>query len=248
MSSIRIWTAESDYDEKAVKELVRKLANHLKVDISILTAGHTAYNRVAKTSDQFEKAVEIYLNEKGCRCLIFVIDTDSYISLQQKRQHRNSIITKIENIVRSRKFSGRVYLAQAIQELEAWLLIDCIGVCCYFARTRYSNNCREKIIQNDKLRRLINKYQVGDTSVIVESLPGGKGAKEHLEKFSEEILKALTSDSKSRHTTKHKTIDQNKYDETLSPKVAEYIEINAETLRRNNSLQHLCHLLTKCCS
>lgn len=248
MSSVRIWAVESDYDEKAIKELARKFINHLKIDVSIQTAGHTAYNRVAKNPDKFEKAVEIYLKEKDCRCLIFVMDTDSGVSLRQKRQHRNSIITRLENIVKSNKFAGRVYLAQAIQELEAWLLIDCIGICCYFARTRYSNECREKIVQNDKLQRLINKYQVGDTSVIVEPIPGGKGAKEHLEKFSEEILKALTSDSKTRHVTKHKTIDQNKYDESLSPEVAKYIEINTQTLRRNISLQQLCHLLTQCCS
>ncbi|MBI1880354.1 MAG: hypothetical protein HYR94_19395 [Chloroflexi bacterium] len=95
---------------------------------------------------------------------------------------------------------------------------------------------------------MINRYQIGDTSVIVEPIPGGKGAKERLEKFSEEILIALGRDSKTKGTIKHKTIDQNKYEESLSPKVAEYIEINAQTLKRNTSLQHLGQLLIRCCS
>ncbi|MBI1880355.1 MAG: hypothetical protein HYR94_19400 [Chloroflexi bacterium] len=98
MSSVRIWAVESDYDEKAIKDLAKKLVTHLKIDLSVQTAGHTAYNRVARNPDQIEKAVEIYLSEKDCNCVIFVMDTDSDVSLQQKRQHRNSIITRIQNL------------------------------------------------------------------------------------------------------------------------------------------------------
>lgn len=238
MSSVRIWAVESDYDEKAVKELATKLAAHLEVELTIRTAGRAAYNAVRKP-EQLERAVEIYLKESNC--VIFVIDTDSKIALQEKRQHRNSLITQIEGLVNSGKFNGRIYLAQTLQELEAWLLIDCMGICCYFARFSYRQNCRDKIAQNSKLKRLINKYQKGDTTLIVEPSGGGKGAKEYLEKFSEEILKILNSGK-----TNYK-IFEHAYDESTAPEVAKFIEINNDTLRRNASLQHLGQLLARCC-
>lgn len=232
---------ESDYDAETVEELTKKLVTHFGVRTVVKKAvGRRAYSQVS-SSGQLEKAISIYLKESDY--VIFVLDTDSEVALQERRRHRNSFITQVENIISSNKFPERVYLARIIQELEAWLLIDCLGICCYFARTHYRQESRNKIPQNDKLRKLINKYQKEDTASIEEPTRGGKGAKEHIVKFSEEILKVLSAGK-----TKAKAIDQNRYDESTAPEVAKYVEVNHETIRRNVSLQHFGQLLVRCSS
>jgi hypothetical protein len=89
---------------------------------------------------------------------------------------------------------------------------------------------------------LIRKYQRGDTQLIVEPERGGKGPKEHLRRFSREILLKLNPQMP------RKNIKPNEYKENLSPDIARYIEINAETLQRNDSLQRLGELVSGCCS
>ena len=61
----------------------------------------------------------------------------------------------------------------------------------------------------------------------------GKGAKEYLIEFSEKIL------SKLNPNLSPNDIKNARYRVTLSPKVAEHIEINNQTLRRNDSLKKL---------
>lgn len=235
-----IWTVESEYDKDAVGQLAQKLLTYLeRPDVTIQTAGAKAYNSLAKRlrrkPNALKIAVEAYL--KRADKLIFVIDSDSQASLVQRRKEKYSMINQIERVIASKQFDGRVYLAMAVQELEAWLLIDCLGICCYFARDRYKKQCRNSIKRNRKLNNLVRKYQKGDTELIVESQSGGQGPKEYLTLFSKDILKAVNPNKRDKH------IDREKYREALSPSIVEYIEISRQTLRRNPSLKRFCQLL-----
>jgi len=104
-----------------------------------------------------------------------------------------------------------------------------------------SVNCRHKIMQPEKFGPLIRRYTTGDTASIEEPEQGShKGVKEYLIKFSGEIFKVLHPDKKNK-------IDKSrKYREAQAPEIAEYIEINAETLKRNRSLTALGHQLIEC--
>ena len=150
-------------------------------------------------------------------------------------QNPNSLINQIKQIGSDRRFAGKVFLVEAVQELEAWLLIDCLGIFCYFAtkRAQYRENCRNKVSANPSLKRLIDRYQKGNTENIVEAVSGGKGAKEHLIEFSERVLRELNPSLTERN------IDREKYHETRSSEVADHIVIDKETLQRNNSLKKL---------
>ena len=228
MPSIRIWTLESDNDAKAIKCLANKLTTFMQLGpITIHTAGRR------KPSVQLGKAIQNYLKKDDC--VIIVIDRDGPMAQHQQQQNPDSLINQIKQIVNNSDFAGKVFLVEAIQELEAWLLIDCLGIFCYFAtkRPHYKDNCRDKVSTNPSLKRLVNHYQRGNTQNIVEKEQGGRGAKEHLIEFSEKILSSLNPNLRSRN------IRREKYRETLSPEVAEHIVINRETLRRNNSLKKL---------
>ncbi len=154
---------------------------------------------------------------------------------QERLQQPNSLINQIKQVVNDHRFAGKVFLVEAVRELEAWLLIDCIGIFCYYAtkRAQFRENCRSKVLADPSLKRLVNRYQKGDTETIVEPVSDGKGVKEYLIEFSERVLKQLNSNLTSRN------IDREKYHETRSPEVAEHIELNRETLRRNKSLKKL---------
>ena len=228
MPSIRIWTLESDNDAKAVKCLANKLKEYLKLEaMSIDTTGRL------KPPTRLRDAIQILLEDEDC--IILVIDRDGPIAHHQRLQQPNSLINQIKQIVNDPNFAGKVFLAEAIQELEAWLLVDCLGIFCYLAtkRAQYKNNCRDKVLENSSLKRLVNRYQRGNTENIVEATQGGRGAKEYLIEFSEKVLLALNPNMPL------KNIGREKYREALSPEVAEHIVINRETLQRNNSLKKL---------
>ena len=228
MPSIRIWTLESDNDAKAIKCLANKLATFMQLGpITIHTAGRR------KPSVQLGKAIQNYLKKDDC--VIIIIDRDGPMAQHQRQQSPDSLINQINQIVNNSNFAGKVFFVEAIQELEAWLLIDCLGIFCYFAtkRAQYRTNCRDKVSANPTLKRLVNGYQKGNTEIIVESEIGGKGAKEYLIEFSEKILSELNPNIPP------KNIGREKYRERLSPEVAEYIVIDKETLQRNNSLKKL---------
>jgi hypothetical protein len=220
--------------------VAKKLANWLKLDgVIIKTAGKTTYNSVVsrKKPNALQIAVESYLQNNEDK-VIFVIDSDSDAALAERRKEPYSYVSQIERITNSDKFRNKVFLAMAVQELEAWLLTDCVGVCCYFVKTRYTKEeCREKIATNEGFLATITKYQKGNTELIVEPLKGGRGAKEHLVKFSEEVLKTLNP------KMKHRNIDANKYREALSPEIADHIEISKDSLQRNKSLLRFGELL-----
>ena len=244
MPNIRIWTLESENDAKVVKCLANKLVTHLQLgNLSIQTAGPKAVpkknRRGASPSDTLRMAVQNYLKQDDC--VIFVIDSDGPMSSHQRRQEPNSLISQITQVVRDRRFTGKVFLARAVQELEAWLLIDCLGIFCYFASkvAQYRENCRERVSADQSFRRLVRSYQRGDTEKIVEAEIGGKGAKEYLIEFSKKILPALNPNKT------HRNITREQYRENKSPEVAEHVLIDQHTLRRNNSLRELGTVLAK---
>lgn len=241
MAVIRIWALESDYDRDTVGKLARKLVDWSNgEDVTILTAGKTTYNSVAKRkkTNGLQIAVESYLQNNEDK-IIFVVDSDSEASLADRRGETYSLINQIERIIKSEKFFDRVFLAMAVQELEAWLLTDCLGIYCYFAKRRYSaNDCRQRVVNNQHLQSIIKKYQKGNTELIVEPVRGGKGAKEYMVRFSEEILKLLNPKMKPRN------IKAQRYREALSPEIASYVEISEVALKRNNSLRYLLELIS----
>ena len=163
------------------------------------------------------------------------------MSLHQRRQEPNSLINQIEAVINEQSLSGKVFLVHAVQELEAWLLIDCLGIFCHFAsqRAQYKENCRGRVTANKTFSRLIGNKQKGDTEKIVEPEIGGKGAKEYLGHFSEEILLKLNPRKPQRN------VENERYREAMSPKVAEHVVIDGETLKRNNSFRKLGDVLTQ---
>ena len=228
MPNIRIWTLESDNDAKTVKRLAHKLLEYMQLgSMSIDTTGRL------KPPTQLREAIQNYLKDEDC--VILVIDRDGPMTHHERLQQPNSHINQIKRIVNDRRFAGKVFLIEAVRELEAWLLIDCLGIFCYFAtkRAQFRDNCRDKVSTNRPLKRLIDHYQKGNTENIVEPVSGGKGAKEHLIEFSEKILLALNPNMPPRN------VDREKYRETRSSEVAEHIVIDKETLQRNNSLKKL---------
>ena len=244
MPRIRIWTLESTNDAKVVKHLTDKLVTHLRLgNLSIQTVGGTEslmYNKKGQSlNDRLRRTIQQYLKKDDY--VIFVIDNDSPMSLHQRRQEPNSLINQIRRIVGDRSFAGKVFFAPAVQELEAWLLIDCLGIFCYFAsrRAQYRNNCRDKVLANQSFVRLLRRYQKGNTEHIVETEVGGNGPKEYLEDFSEQVLRTLNPN------IPQKNINRNQYHERVSPDVAKYIVIDRETLRCNNSLCELGNVLAQ---
>ncbi len=245
MRKIRIWTLESDYDAEAVKSLAEKIVSHLKLnDIFIHTSGKSAIPKRTRQepknpSENLKRAVRNYLKDDDC--VIFVIDTDGSISSSKRQKEPNSFINQVKKVLNDQEFSGKVHMAEAVNEIEAWLLIDCEGIFCYFARKRYPDNCKEKIKQDKKFSNLIKRYQKGNTELIEEAEMGAKGPKEYLEKYSENILIALNPKMKG----KNKNLKTERYRESLSPEIAKYIEVNNTTVKRNASLKHLGTLISK---
>ena len=245
MPTVRIWTLESDYDAAAIKCLANKLVAHLQLEnLSIRAVGRNALPKrkikgASLSGIRMRRATQNYLKQDAC--VIFVIDSDSPMSTSERRRQQNSLINQIEQVVNDGSFTGTVFLAQAVQELEAWLLIDCLGVFCYFAskRAQYKENCRSKVSTNRSFSRLIERHQKGNTENIVEAEIGGSGAKEYLTEFSEKILLALNPSMPQRN------VNRQRYREAMSPEVAEHVEINQETLRCNNSLRNLGGVLAR---
>ena len=249
MLSVRIWTPESDYDAKAVLLLSEKLVAHFGIKISIKIKGKPDRQVAKKGASGLKKAIKNYLQED--HCVIFVIDHDGPQAQANRRQEPNSLINQIEEVVKLKEFQGRVHLVEAVNELEAWLLIDCTGIFCYFAQNHHalpktckqdlcSTECRHKIKQHKTFSRLITKYTSGDTASIEEPEQGSdKGVKEYLIKFSQEIFQVL-------HPNTRKVDKNSQYKEALAPKIAEYIKIDDETLKRSESLTHLGYQLKAC--
>jgi hypothetical protein len=249
LPSVRIWTPESDYDAKAVLLLSEKLVAHLDIDLSIKVKGRPDRKIAKKGFNGLKNAINNYLQEE--LCVIFVIDHDGPQAQANRRQEPNSLINQIEKVIKLKEFQGRVHLVEAVNELEAWLLIDCTGIFCYFAKNNHalpktckqdlcSRECRHKLEQHKDFGPLITKYTKGDTASIEEPEQGSnKGVKEYLIKFSKEIFQVL-------HPQTRKIEKSRQYKEALAPEIAEYIQIDATTLKRSESLSKLGEQLSEC--
>jgi len=226
MPSIRIWTPESDFDSKAVRCIAEKIIAFYGSDIKVLESTKDAYNQAVR-KNLLDKAVKNYL--KTSTLVIFLIDADGIQSQAEHLKQPNSLVNKITEVVNSIDNAILIYIRQ---ELEAWLLVDCMGICCYFTKDEKTR------IKKDWIE-FSTKNQRGNTELIVESIRGGKGAKEYLVDFSDSInLKINPNLAKKLDNLKQK-----RYSESNSPQVAKYIEINQQTLAKNESLREFAKYL-----
>jgi hypothetical protein len=128
MPTVRIWTLEPDHDAKAIKRLANKLVTDLQLgNLSIQTADKEAFLKYDRgtdaLSDTLTMATQHCLQKDDC--VIFVIDPRPPIPTYQRQQKSDSLIHHVEQIVDDDRFVGKVFLAQGVQELKAWLPVAC---------------------------------------------------------------------------------------------------------------------------
>lgn len=222
MPSIYLWVPESDYDRTAVGCIANKIVALYGGNITIKLGDKQGFNRARnpKIQDGLKKAVDSCLKEHDL--VIFLLDSDGTQSQNQRRREINSLVNQIEEVVNL--FEGRVKYFPMVQELEAWLLVDYLGICCFFTKNDHRNN-QEWI-------KFAKSKQRGQTDLIAEAESGGRGAKEFLVKASQEILIKHNPNLRD----KPKNLKESQYEESQSSKIAKYIEIDDQTLRRNKSL------------
>jgi hypothetical protein len=100
-----------------------------------------------------------------------------------------------------------------------------LGICCFFTKNADHRNNQEWI-------KFANNKQRGQTDLIAEAESGGNGAKECLVKLSRDILIKHNPHLQD----KPKNLKERQYEESQSSKIAAYIEINTQTLSKNQSL------------
>ncbi|MEG4958793.1 MULTISPECIES: hypothetical protein [unclassified Microcoleus] len=230
MNNILIWTPESDFDSKTVCCIAQKIVKYYDSNINVLTSSKEAFNQAIRKQggDGLKNAVDIYL--KNSELVIFLLDADGVQSEAQRLQEPNSLINRIKKVVEQSQ--GKALLILIRQELEAWLLVDCLGICCYFTKNLGTRS-------DPKWEKFAKKYQKGETHLITESEPGGKNAKEYLIKFSKDIVKKINPKLKDRD------LEKQQYYEHDSEKVADKLEINHQTIARNNSLSQFAQHFKK---
>jgi hypothetical protein len=111
-----------------VKRLADKLVSDSRLgNLSIRTADQKRFlKRNGKDdalSDTLKKATQHYLDQDDC--VIFVADLGAPMPTHQQPHELDSLSDHIEQIVDDDRFAGRVFLAQGVQELKAWLPIAC---------------------------------------------------------------------------------------------------------------------------
>jgi len=223
MPSAWIWVPESEYDRDAIQHITDKVIQHFKIKLSIGGYGSKqGYNDVARKPDGLKKAVQTYL--KRHEFVIFLIDADSKKSQEQRRREPNSYVRRIEEVANT--FQGKVILIPIRQEIESWLLIDCLGICCYYTKNPETRTDQDWI-------KFAQRKQRGKTDLIEEANLGGNNAKEYLEKLSEKILIKKNTNLKK----KYENLRSMKYREAHCPEIAKSIEINDTTIKRNDSLK-----------
>ena len=128
MPTVRIWTLEPDHDAKAIERLANKLATDLQVNnLSIRTADKKAFAKHDSGNDSLNDT----LMTATQHCLqtddrvIFVVNPVPPIPIHQRPQEPDSLIHHVEQIVDDDRFAGRVFLAQGVHELKAWLSVVC---------------------------------------------------------------------------------------------------------------------------
>jgi uncharacterized protein (DUF433 family) len=126
MSTVRIWSLESEYDVEKIKRVVNERVTDLQLgNLSIQASSKNALRRYkikgASLGDTLRRATQSYL-EQDAR-VIFVTDQERPMSIYQRWQKPNSLINQIEQIVTDSRFAGKVFLARAVHDLGAWLPI-----------------------------------------------------------------------------------------------------------------------------
>ena len=231
MPKVHIWTPESNTDSQVVKIIGDKIAEFYKEEITnikIIPSGKSTYNAVASEDSGLFQAVQNHL--KQCELVIFLLDFDGIQSNAQRKKEPNSHINKITAVIN--QIPNKVKLLYIHKEIEAWLLIDCLGICCYFKND-------EAIRQNKEWIRFAKNHQLGKTDLITEAERGGSNAKEHLVRFSRQIIKKI----KPKLT--RQGIAREEYTEDMSKLVVKFVHINQETINRNDSLKDFADLLYK---
>jgi len=233
MPSVRLWAPESDYDSQAIQVIAQKIVDYYKLDLELEQSTKTAYIDATSREPNFkskglEKAVNTYLIKNDF--VIFLIDADGHQSLTQRCKQLNSYQNTINEVIQ-RKLD-RVKLILIRQEIEAWLLVDCLGICCHFTKNSSTRD-------NLDWKKFARNTQNGATDLITEAIPGGNNAKEHLIHVSKKILTKGNSNLKPRDLRKLE------YSEDQASKIAKQLEINETTIRRNSSLVEFAELLKK---
>jgi hypothetical protein len=220
MHKVRIWAPESDNDSKVILRFSRRITQYFQYEIQVSESSKKAYIDSAQSIEKLKRQVEIYLQQD--ELLIFLIDADSEASLATRRAQPNSMINRIEKIIGL--FPDKVKLILVRHEIEAWLLVDYLGICIY-----YTGN--KDLRTNSDWLKFANKHQMGNTELIVEPELGGKNAKEVLIAKSREIIK--------KHNLKlqRRDLSRKQYCEAHSPAIAECLLIDQEAIRRNSSLE-----------
>ena len=234
MLSIYLWVPESDYDRTTVGCIANKIVALYGGNITIKLGDKQGFNtaRNPKIQDGLKKAVDSCLKEHNL--VIFLLDSDGTQSQNQRHKEINSPVNQIEEVVKLFEGEGRVKYFPMIQELEAWLLVDYLGICCFFTKNADHRNHPEWI-------KFANSKQRGQTDLIAEAESGGRGVKECLVKLSREILIKHNPNLQD----KPKNLKEREYEESQSSNIAAYIEINNQTLRKNNSLVEFAKCLQK---
>ena len=169
MNNILIWAPESDFDSKTVCCIAKKIVKYYDSNITVSDSSKVAFNQAIRKegADGLKQAVDIYL--QNSELVIFLLDADGVQSQAQRLKEPNSLINRIKKVVEQSQ--GKCLLILIRQELEAWLLVDCLGICCYFRKNQQTRS-------DPKWQKFANKYQKGKTDLITEAVPGGKNAKE----------------------------------------------------------------------
>jgi hypothetical protein len=230
MNNILIWTPESDFDSKTVCCIAQKIVKYYDSNITVLTSSKDAYNQAIQKQGEhgLKKAVDIYL--KSSELVIFLLDADGVQSEAQRLQEPNSLINRINRVVAQSQ--GKALLIMIRQELEAWLLVDCLGICCYFKENQQTRSDPQWV-------KFAKKHQIGKTDLIIEAESGGKNAKEYLEDLSKLILRRINPNLKP------KDLKKLQYEENYSYKIAKELEINHQTIARNDSLSEFAQHFKK---
>lgn len=241
MHRFRIWALESDYDAEAIQLLANKIKEYLSLEnANIEVVGKKALNafsKQGKNENGLIKAVRNYLKEDDT--LIFVIDSDGPMASFARQHEPHSLGNQINNVLSDPELRSKVFRADAVCELEAWLLIDCIGIMCYYLRKQSKNDTREYISRHKKLLAITKNYQRGKTNLITEAVMGGRGVKEYLKDYSRAILQAI------RPNMPDKNMEQEQYSEASAPKIASYILVNSQTLAKNDSFNRFSEILKR---
>ena len=230
MNNILIWAPESDFDSKTVCCIAKKIVKYYDSNITVSDSSKVAFNQAIRKegADGLKQAVDIYL--QNSELVIFLLDADGVQSQAQRLKEPNSLINRIKKVVEQSQ--GKCLLILIRQEIEAWLLVDCLGICCYFRKNQQTRS-------DPKWQKFANKYQKGKTDLITEAVPGGKNAKEYLINFSKDIVKKINPKLKDRD------LEKQQYYEHDSEKVADKLEINHQTIARNNSLSEFAQHFQK---